>query len=179
MDSVLQLTAKVRLRVRRSIQYLHARHQLWPGHRGPEREQSTVGMSDHDRVGPGTIVVSQPGHQLLRDEIDECRSASGRLLELRSVTPVRHVRGRIVAGAVELVARRAVVSDGDEEEVGQSNLCGSAASGEGSPADECPEVADGSLERTIRFSVPHQAGPDGLIELGGTWRSLARSGGIR
>jgi ABC-type polysaccharide/polyol phosphate transport system ATPase subunit len=38
-------------------------------------------------------------------------------------------------------------------------------------ASETPE-----LERTLRFSVPHEPGPEGTVDLRGSWRSLSRAG---
>ena len=35
------------------------------------------------------------------------------------------------------------------------------------------EAEDPSPDRTVRFSVAHTDGPEGIVDLGGTWRSLA------
>jgi hypothetical protein len=35
-------------------------------------------------------------------------------------------------------------------------------------------AADGPLERTVRFSVASEQPADGIVDLGGTWTSLAR-----
>jgi DNA polymerase III subunit alpha len=57
-------------------------------------------------------------------------------------------RATLSAASERVVARAA--RQREEEELGQSNLFGGAASGEGSPADDFPEVADGSLEERLK-----------------------------
>ncbi|HXM79547.1 MAG TPA: DNA polymerase III subunit alpha [Thermoanaerobaculia bacterium] len=57
-------------------------------------------------------------------------------------------RATLAAASDRVVARAA--RQREEEELGQSNLFGGPESGEGSPADDFPEVADGSLEERLK-----------------------------